>query len=111
MAARAVSFAGYGREKVSDAKFSLETVAKAAIEEREARGLVSSAISMPDFRLPIWQSPLFRPHMIPIRDVAWSPDGKTLASGSEDHTVKLWEASVDKLISGRAPCKEQYSRG
>lgn len=23
--------------------------------------------------------------------VAWSPDGKRIASGSEDHTVQVWE--------------------
>jgi tetratricopeptide (TPR) repeat protein len=34
-----------------------------------------------------------------VLSVAWSPDGKTLASGSGDHNVKLWEAATGKLLS------------
>src|ERR1017187_11039274 len=30
--------------------------------------------------------------------VAFSPDGTTLASGSADHTVKLWNAKTGELI-------------
>ncbi len=25
--------------------------------------------------------------------VAWSPDGQRIASGSEDHTVQVWQAA------------------
>jgi hypothetical protein len=32
-------------------------------------------------------------HTNAVRSVAWSPDGKALASGSDDQTVKLWEGS------------------
>jgi hypothetical protein len=38
-------------------------------------------------------------HAAEVTSIAFSPDGKTIASGSEDKTVKLWNASTGKLIT------------
>ena len=36
-------------------------------------------------------------HRGSIWSVAWSPDGKQLATGSWDNSIKLWEANTGKL--------------
>lgn len=33
-----------------------------------------------------------------MRSVAWSPDGLTLASGSQDETLKLWDAKTGECL-------------
>ena len=37
-------------------------------------------------------------HTKAVNSVAWSPDGKTLASGSEDGTLKLWDRGSGHLL-------------
>jgi len=35
---------------------------------------------------------IYRGHTAGVNDVAWSPDGKKIASVSADMTVKIWQA-------------------
>ena len=41
---------------------------------------------------------LFTGHTEPVNSVAYSPDGKTLVSGSEDYTIRLWDARTGQLL-------------
>src|SRR5262245_59994043 len=34
-----------------------------------------------------------------VRCVAYSPDGKTLASGGDDQTIKLWDVTTGKELA------------
>jgi len=47
-----------------------------------------------------WEEQLTLPNSkVLFYSVAFSPDGKTLASASEDGTIKLWEVSTHKLLT------------
>ena len=37
-------------------------------------------------------------HQAPVLSVAWSPEGRRLASGSNDRTIRLWEAETGQLL-------------
>ena len=37
-------------------------------------------------------------HIWAVKTVAWSPDGKYLASGSSDRTVRVWDVAAGKEL-------------
>jgi len=42
--------------------------------------------------------PLLKRHSNSVETVAFSPNGRLLASGSDDKTVKLWNSATGELI-------------
>ena len=36
-------------------------------------------------------------HTRSVRSVAFAPDGETLASGSDDHEIRLWDVETERL--------------
>ena len=60
--------------------------------------VISSSISAPDFVL----ARTLKGHSGWVTTMAFSPDGKRLASGSWDQTLKLWEVSSGEQLSATA---------
>jgi len=49
-------------------------------------------------------------HVGPIWDVAFSPDGKTLATGSTDGTVKLWNTATWQELMTLSDTRKKVGR-
>ena len=44
-----------------------------------------------------WQSRVLAGHQGGVHSVAWSPDGQHVATGSRDHTARIWDAETREL--------------
>lgn len=82
-------------------------------------GEISSAVFSPDGqwlaigigdKIHLWQMPenkhciTFQGHTAWIQAIAFSPDGKRLASGSHDQTVRLWDVQTGQCLKTLRGC-------
>ncbi|WP_331744302.1 hypothetical protein [Kitasatospora sp. NBC_01300] len=90
------------RERAAQSRQLLETQPEAAAlvalegyrtaRTTEARGSLLSAYAA-------YSSNQFTGHTGAVTAVAYAPDGRTLATGSADHTVKLWDTTTHRMLA------------
>jgi len=109
-AGRAVGFQGYGRREKEelgiDATYPLllgkPLLSDPQIEQQRQKVVKQVAKFVDSVRpttLPIWSSPSLTHHSSSVTSVAYCLASSLLASGSSDHTVKLWDAVTGKELA------------
>lgn len=85
----------------------LETTLKEL--QKRLTGLTSNRMITTDTAGSLYEIATLTGHTSWVRTVAFSPDGRYLASCSNDNTVKVWDVSSDDLV--RTPPKELTTVG
>ena len=90
LAARAISMS----DSQLDVALLLSVEALQKFNTMEARGSLLTSILQPEPRLIRFLTG----HSALVWDVTFSPDGKTLASGSDDNTIVLWDVESGQML-------------
>jgi WD40 repeat protein len=108
---RRLAYTGKGRVLVWDTESGKQVadvgpataVASVALSPEGTR--LATGGDYPDNTVRLWdvatgrEIHTLRGHTNRIASVAFSPDGKLIASGSQDQTVRLWDAAAGKLLA------------
>ncbi|MGD1914004.1 MAG: AAA-like domain-containing protein [Rivularia sp. (in: cyanobacteria)] len=97
--------------EISSGSFGVERLVEAIVAGRELQGLTKNnqsnvgyaaptpVINLLGILLNIQERNRLEEHTKLVTSVAFSPDGKTLAIGSWDNTIKLWNPTTGNIIS------------
>ena len=97
--------------EISSGSFGVERLVEAIVAGRELQGLTKNnqsnvgyaaptpVINLLGILLNIQERNRLEEHTKLVTSVAFSPDGKTLANGSWDNTIKLWNPTTGNIIS------------
>jgi WD40 repeat protein/tRNA A-37 threonylcarbamoyl transferase component Bud32 len=104
LAARAIGYRGFGRDSVPDPEAFCEEYPEYLDPERSpdlfARAESEIRAYLGDTGLPLWSSCVGVHHSDEVWCVAFSPDGSHIVSGSNDYTLRLWDARSGESIGG-----------
>ncbi|MGB6297060.1 MAG: AAA-like domain-containing protein [Rivularia sp. (in: cyanobacteria)] len=101
ISSREISSGNFGIERLVEAMEAGRELESLAKNKQSSIGYPASTpvINLLSILLNIQERNRLEGHQDEVFSVAFSPDGKTLASGSWDNTIKLWNISSGKIIS------------